>query len=79
VPVITAFSVLLEGKVVPVDVEIHIFLTWALVGGEWSASCPGRFKPGERAPGYPLDRRLSGLKSRSGRRGEVKILTPIGT
>jgi hypothetical protein len=34
-----------------VDVEIHIFLTSALVGGEWSASRPGRFTPGERAPG----------------------------
>jgi hypothetical protein len=26
-------------------------LTSALVGGEWLASCPGRFAPGERAPG----------------------------
>jgi hypothetical protein len=34
-----------------VDVEIHIFLTSALVGGEWSASRPGRFTPEERAPG----------------------------
>jgi hypothetical protein len=33
------------------DVQIHIFLTSALVGGEWSASRPGRFTPGERAPG----------------------------
>jgi hypothetical protein len=33
-----------------VDVEIHIFLTSALVGGEWSASRPCRFTPGERAP-----------------------------
>jgi hypothetical protein len=24
-----------------VDVYIHIFLTLALAGGEWSASCPG--------------------------------------
>jgi hypothetical protein len=31
-----------------VDVEIHIFLTSALVGGEWSTSRPGRFV--ERAP-----------------------------
>jgi hypothetical protein len=28
-----------------VDVEIHIFLTSALVGGEWSASHPCRFTP----------------------------------
>jgi hypothetical protein len=37
-----------------VDVQIHIFLTLALIGGEWSASCPGRFTPGERAPGTNL-------------------------
>jgi hypothetical protein len=34
-----------------VDVWIHIFLTSALAGGEWSASRPGLFTPGERAPG----------------------------
>jgi hypothetical protein len=34
-----------------VDVYIHIFLTSALVGREWSTSRPGRFTPGERAPG----------------------------
>jgi hypothetical protein len=34
-----------------VDVKIHIFLTSALAGGEWSASRPGRFTSGERAPG----------------------------
>jgi hypothetical protein len=28
-------------------------LTSALDGGEWSASCEGRFKPKERAPGIP--------------------------
>jgi hypothetical protein len=34
-----------------VDVLIHIFLTSAIVGGEWSASQAGRFTPRERAPG----------------------------
>jgi hypothetical protein len=34
-----------------VDVSIHVFMTTALVGGEWSASRPGRFTTGERAPG----------------------------
>jgi hypothetical protein len=34
-----------------VDVYIHVLLTWALVGGEWSASRSGRFTPGERVPG----------------------------
>jgi hypothetical protein len=33
-----------------VDVYIHIFLTLALTGGEWSASGPCRFTPRERAP-----------------------------
>jgi hypothetical protein len=31
------------------DVQIHIFLTSALIGGEWSASRPVRFTPAERA------------------------------
>jgi hypothetical protein len=30
-----------------VDVQIHIFLTSALDGGEWSAPRPGRFTPGK--------------------------------
>jgi hypothetical protein len=34
-----------------VDVQTHVFLTLALVGGEWSASRPGRFKPREEVPG----------------------------
>jgi hypothetical protein len=33
-----------------VDVEVHIFLTVALDGGEWSVSRPSHFAPGERAP-----------------------------
>jgi hypothetical protein len=33
-----------------VDVYIHIFLTSAIAGGEWSASHTGLFTPGERAP-----------------------------
>jgi hypothetical protein len=33
-----------------VDVYIHIFLTSALAGGEWSTSRPGRFTPREKAP-----------------------------
>jgi hypothetical protein len=34
-----------------VDVQIHIFLTSALAGGQWSASRPGRFTLGETYPG----------------------------
>jgi hypothetical protein len=47
-----------------VDVSIHIFLTSALVGGELSASRPGRFTPGKRAP--------------YGRREEKNISDPTG-
>jgi hypothetical protein len=32
-----------------VDAHIHVFLTSALAGGEWSASRPCRFTIGERA------------------------------
>jgi hypothetical protein len=34
-----------------VDVYTHVFLTSALVGGEWPASRPGRFTSGKRARG----------------------------
>jgi hypothetical protein len=34
-----------------VNVYIHIFLTSALVRGEWSPSRPCRFAPEERTPG----------------------------
>jgi hypothetical protein len=34
-----------------VDVQIHVFLTSTLLGGEWSDSRPDRFTPGESAPG----------------------------
>jgi hypothetical protein len=34
-----------------VDVQIHIFLTLALVGGEWSASHLSQFTPVEIATG----------------------------
>jgi hypothetical protein len=34
-----------------VEVYFNAFLTSALDGGEWSASCPGRFTSRERDPG----------------------------
>jgi hypothetical protein len=34
-----------------VNVYVHVLLTSALVGGEWSASQHGRFIPEETAPG----------------------------
>jgi hypothetical protein len=33
------------------EVQAHTFLTSALDGGEWLASCPILFNPGERGPG----------------------------
>jgi hypothetical protein len=56
-----------------VHVQIHIFLTPLLAGGECTASRPGRFIAVEK-PRYPLDRKLGGPQSRCGRRGEKKIL-----
>jgi hypothetical protein len=55
---------------------MRIFLTWALDGGEWSASCRGRFNPGENAR-HPLYRMRGGPMSRSERYGEEKDLLPV--
>jgi hypothetical protein len=40
---------------------------------------PRPLYPWGKSPRYPLDRRLGGLQSRSGRCGEQKILDPTGT
>jgi hypothetical protein len=40
-----------------VDIYIHIFLTSALAGGEWSASRPSRFNPGTHLIGSWVDPR----------------------
>jgi hypothetical protein len=34
--------------IVGAGVYLHLFLTWAVDGGEWSTSRPGRFNPGEK-------------------------------
>jgi hypothetical protein len=62
-----------------VNVQIHIFLMSALAGSEWSASCPSHFLPQGKGPWYPLDRRLGGPQTWSGRFGEEKNLDPTGT
>jgi hypothetical protein len=54
------------------------FLTAAVDGGEWPASCHGRFTPGDTAPRYPLDRRMVGLQRRSGSCGEKTNLALPG-
>jgi hypothetical protein len=51
--------------------------TSALVGGEWSTSRPGRFTPGERAPGTHLIGDWVDL--RAGLDDLEKILDPTGT
>jgi hypothetical protein len=33
---------------------MHVFLNSALIIGEWSASRPGHFTPGDRAPPVPI-------------------------
>jgi hypothetical protein len=56
-----------------VEVRLHAFLTSALGGGEW-------FTPRPLYAQYPLDRRLCGPQSRSGRGSEEKylIIAPAG-
>jgi hypothetical protein len=60
-----------------VDVEIHIFLTSALVGVSGQLHAPAALPLG-KSPRYPFYRRLGGPQSRSGQYGEVKIFTQTG-
>jgi hypothetical protein len=60
-------------------VEIHIFLTSARVGGEWSASRPDRFTSGERAHVTHWIGGWVAPRSRSARYAEVKIRDITGT
>jgi hypothetical protein len=59
-----------------VEVKVDSFLTLALDGGDWLASRLDHFSTGK---GFlcPLDRRLCGLQSQSGRFGEQKNLLPL--
>jgi hypothetical protein len=61
-----------------VDAEIHIFLTSATAGSEWSASSPSHFTPGE-SPQYPLDGWLGGSQNQSGQCREGNIFALTGT
>lgn len=51
-------------KVWEVEVQLYSYLTWALDGGGWSTSRPGRFTPC-KGPRSPLQRRLCGHQIRS--------------
>jgi hypothetical protein len=61
-----------------VDVQIHIFLASALDGGEWSTSRPGRFTPGERAPGTHCIGGWVDLRAGLDDLEKRKFLTPLG-
>jgi hypothetical protein len=56
---------------------VPTFFISSLDGGEWSASCPGRFILRNRAPDNPLNRRLGGPQSRSEHDGEEKNSQPL--
>jgi hypothetical protein len=59
-------------------VQIHIFLTEALVEGERSASRLGRFTSGERAPGTSLIGGWVDLRAGLDDVEKRKLLTPPG-
>jgi hypothetical protein len=75
---LTSYALRHEGVCGSGCIDPH-FLTSVLVGGDWSASRSGGYTQGEKTTGTPLDRRLDGHQSWSGRRGEEKILDPTGT
>jgi hypothetical protein len=58
------------------DTALHSLLPSALDGSVWSTICPGRFIP-KKQRRYPLNRRLGGPQSRSGRFGENKNLLSL--
>jgi hypothetical protein len=61
-----------------VAVYIHIFLSSALAGGEWSASGPGHFTPEERVPGTHWKRVWVGPRAGLDDVVKEKFLTPPG-
>jgi hypothetical protein len=60
------------------DVYIHVFLISALVGGEWSASRPGRFTTRKKAPGTHCVRGWVGHRIWLDDVEKEKILPPWG-
>jgi hypothetical protein len=58
-----------------VDAQIHVFLTWALIGCERSDSRQDRFTPGEKSPCTHWIQKLGGFQNMSGRRK----VAPTGT
>jgi hypothetical protein len=60
-----------------VDIQTQVSLTSALVVGEWSASHPGRFIPGDKSPGIHWIG--SWVAPRASLDDVEKILGPTGT
>jgi len=58
------------------EVELHLFLTSALDGGEWFTLRLVCFASGERTS-HPISRRLVGPRRWFGRVGEQKNLMPL--
>jgi hypothetical protein len=56
-----------------VGVQYYVPSTLALVGGQWSVPCSGRFTPWGKSPWYPLCRRMSWPHSRSGCCGHLHL------
>jgi hypothetical protein len=61
-----------------VDVGARVFLTAALVKGQWSASRPCHATPRGQGPRYPLDRRMGGLQYGLYDLEKCKNLDPTG-
>jgi hypothetical protein len=60
-----------------VGVCLHAFLTSALDRGEWSASSTVALPRGKEPQVPPMDRRLGGPQSQSGRGDEAKKFYPL--
>jgi hypothetical protein len=61
-----------------VDVYIHVFLTLAQVGDEWSASCLCRFTSGKE-PSVPIKLEAGWATKPVWMIGEMKVLDPTRT
>jgi hypothetical protein len=61
-----------------VEVQTHDFLKSKRVEREWSASRPSRYISGGKTFRYPLDKRLRGPHSQSGKYGENESIDPTG-
>jgi hypothetical protein len=66
-----------------VDVQIRVFMTSALAGGEWSASLPGRLHPGQE-PTVPIGAGLDDVEKRKfltlpGLEFRISVVQPVAS